>query len=506
MKKHIFISSVLILFTAFQVFASSGEKKNEPEKITENCYYYKLDNGLSLFINENHTVPLTYIEIAVRAGAVTQTKETAGLFHLYEHMMFKGNSLFDNSAKVQKALSDMGTASWNGTTGLECVNYFFTIPSSELENGLEFWNAAIREPLMDNAEFEVEKKVVISEIQGNESSPDRYIGYYINSHLFPNAPWQLDPSGSVANIENATVETLRDIQKKYYVPENAALFVGGDVDREKVYELVNRIYGSWENNGVLPEEIENVIVKQTKEPFEKPYYCVVPYDKLSPQIVQVNIMYRGPDSDFDEEETYAADLLGFAMADPMGDFKQTFTRYGDLHIPFDPQYVSSGYSTRRRTGTISFGAVMMPYSVDEQKTIADNTVTFYKRVDDYMKSLSENDMIVPLKSREIIAKRLRDDNVFDTETFKGPLSTLRYNWISNSIDYYLSYNEKVVSASNEDIQNYIKKYIVNKNPVVVVYVNSNVYEKNKETFDKAGFIKVDKSKAFWWQESEGGEQ
>lgn len=501
MKKHLFLKTILVLLTSAGLFANSPEQKNEPLKITDSCYYYTLDNGLSLFVNENHTVPLTYIEIAVRAGAITQSRETAGLFHLYEHMMFKGNSRFDNSAKVQKALSDMGTASWNGTTGLECVNYFFTIPSSELENGLEFWNAAIREPLMEESEFEVEKKVVISEIQGNESNPDRYIGYYINSHLFPDAPWQLDPSGSVSNIENATVETLRDIQKKYYVPENAALFVGGDVDHEKVYELVNKIYGTWKNNGVSPEEIESVIVKQKDAPFEKPYLCVVPYDKISPQLAQVNVMYRGPDSDFNEEETYAADLLGFAMGDPDSEYKQTFINDKKLCIPMDPDYVSSGYSTRRRTGTISFSAVMIS---DDFDSVAERTVYFKDKVNEYMTSLSQKEFIVPLRNRGKISRRLRDDKVYDTETFKGPLSSLRYNWVTNSVDYYLSYDEKVISSSDKDIQNYIKKYIAGKNPIVVVYVNSKVYEKTKEAYEKSGFVEVDKSQAFWWQESEGG--
>ena len=137
------------------------------------------------------------------------------------------------SVAEEKALSDMGTASWNGTTGIECVNYFFTIPKGELENGLDFWNNAIRFPLMDKEEFEVEKKVVISEIQGNVSDPDRYISVYAQKKLFPKAPWQLDPSGSVKNVENATVEQLKEIQKHYYIPENAALFVGGDVSHEE---------------------------------------------------------------------------------------------------------------------------------------------------------------------------------------------------------------------------------------------------------------------------------
>ena len=120
-----------------------------------------------------------------------------------------------------------------------------------------------------------------------------------------------------------------------------------------------------------------------------------------------------------------------------------------------------------------------------------------------MTSLSQKEFIVPLKNRERISRRLRDDKVYDIETFKGPLSSLRYNWVTNSVDYYLSYYDKVISASDKDIQNYIKKYIAGKNPIVVVYVNSKVYEKTKEAYEKAGFVEVDKSKAFWWQKSEG---
>src|SRR5574344_1326252 len=122
----------------------------------ENLYEYKLDNGLELFVMENHAAPLTYIEIAVKAGGIAQTKETAGLFHLYEHMMFKGNSKYPTAAAVQRAINDMGVASWNGSTGAEYVNYFFTVPSHLTKEGLEFWSAAIRDPLFDSKELDNE--------------------------------------------------------------------------------------------------------------------------------------------------------------------------------------------------------------------------------------------------------------------------------------------------------------------------------------------------------------
>jgi zinc protease len=151
MKCKKILSVLSFLFFAYFTYAE--------ETPVPNLYQYKLDNGLMLFVAENHAVPLAYIEIAVKCGAYTQTPETAGLFHLYEHMMFKGNSLYPNAAAVQDALSKLGVASWNGTTSLECVNYFFTIPSDKIEDGLNFWNSAIRFPLLDKRELENEKKL-----------------------------------------------------------------------------------------------------------------------------------------------------------------------------------------------------------------------------------------------------------------------------------------------------------------------------------------------------------
>ena len=215
MKNKFFAKTARALFAAalmaaFFACALSSCKKSAslyPE-------YFQLSNGLSVFVRPDHKVPLAYIEIAVRAGGVTQRRDNAGIFHLYEHMMFKGNSLCKDSVAFQKELSKMGVDDWNGTTGEHCVNYFFTIPSEDLKRGMEFWSAAIREPLLDEKEFEDEKKVVISEIQAQYNSPGTILACFFNKTIFPNAPWQLDPSGAVKTVQDATLEELKSIKEK----------------------------------------------------------------------------------------------------------------------------------------------------------------------------------------------------------------------------------------------------------------------------------------------------
>ena len=97
-------------------------------RLPENYSWQKLDNGLQVVIIENHKVPLATIEIAVKNGAYTEGPEYSGLSHLFEHMFFKANRDYPDQEKFIKRTQELG-AIWNGTTGEERVNYFFTFDS-----------------------------------------------------------------------------------------------------------------------------------------------------------------------------------------------------------------------------------------------------------------------------------------------------------------------------------------------------------------------------------------
>ena len=145
----------LFLFVLLCFFSTVSAEKTSGKDL----YRYTLSNGLELYVTENHSVPLVYIEIAVKAGAAAQTPETDGLFHLYEHMMFRGNAEYTDASAVLRALNDMGVSGLNGSTEEDHVNYFFTVPSGLLYKGLEFWSSAMRTPLIKSGELEAEKRL-----------------------------------------------------------------------------------------------------------------------------------------------------------------------------------------------------------------------------------------------------------------------------------------------------------------------------------------------------------
>ena len=459
----------------------------------ENLHKFDLENGLTLFVAENHSVPLTYIEIAVRTGAVDQTPEDAGLFHLYEHMMFKGNELYPNAAAIQNALSDMGVANWNGTTGNDRVNYFITVPSSLLEKGLAFWNAAIRTPLMDPKEFENEKKVVISEISGYAVDSGNIYGNYISSALFPDAPYRMDPSGPVSNVRNATIAQLRDIQRRYYIPSNSALFVGGDVDPEATYELVKKIYGTWSNNGnsaSVPHD------QQNRAPFSGVKLAVMPFDKLSPYMAEVDISFRGPDADFNENDTYAADYLFSLLSEPDGFFKTSLVADPEFGIP-QPDYVSAGYTTARANGRIGFTAIML----NPETNLPNRALKFLDKIkgETLPKIAADKALYKKSKAKQIVSvlEKYRNEA---SDTATGLLSELRFWWTTTSYEYYCDYFKKMGAVSQKSVQKFLDEYILSKDPLITILVNPAVYEQTAAQYRELGFEMIGAENAYWWND------
>lgn len=454
----------------------------------ENLYEYRLSNGLTLFVAENHAVPLTYIEIAVRCGAYTQEKENTGLFHLYEHMMFKGNSLFKNAAEVTNALTRLGVSGWNGTTDLECVNYYFTVPSSVTKKGLEFWSAAIRSPLLDKNELENEKKVVISEINGNFSSPSRILTNFESRTIFSDSPWKMDPSGSVPVVKNATVQNLLDIQKAFYIPNNSALFVGGDVEHEKVYKMVDEIFGGWKK-GENP--FKNGFPSHSKNPFSKTYFCVMPFDSISEEIARISVKYRGPDAAFEREDTYAMDIFTECLSNPSGKFKKSILADEYIESP-SAEYVSQGYLTRRTCGTFGVNVVV----TNPEKELSERAKYFSSRLPELLKNAAES------ITEEDIARtvvKLQDSNIYTNETAQGILRNVRFWWTVADEDYAFTYDKKMSEIKAAEIRNVVEKYIKGKNPLVTVLVNPKVYEKTKKSFMEAGFTEIKSDNAFWFK-------
>ena len=316
-----------------------------------------LANGLEVIVLQDPSVPIATVELAVRNGSFTESPEFHGLSHLYEHMFFKPNVAVQLHACEQAtgrpgvltnpmcvrafALRDkIGDTSYlnnsnlsfrNGTTREEIVDYYYNVNSSQIATAIRFINDSVRYPSFDAEEFEAEKKVVIGEIDRHEANPYEYLDLTMKQKLFYKYPTRKDPKGTRESITNSTIEKMRTIQSRYYVPNNAALIVTGDAKPEDVFKLAEQIMGSWERRAVDPFK-EFPLVEHPPLPRSEGLVIEKSADLSDGSgqgnNVLINIGWHGPSIGKDDAATYAADVFSYIISQPNSRFQQKMVDSG----------------------------------------------------------------------------------------------------------------------------------------------------------------------------------
>ncbi len=203
-----------------------------------------LANGLEILVLEDHSVPLVSVELAVKNGSYTEPPELNGLSHLYEHMFFKANRAIKDREDYVQSIDQLGIV-YNGQTHEELVNYYFTTTTPNFGVAMRFMRDAVRYPLFDERQFEQEREVVIGELDRHESNPFGFLSLEMNNRLFYKYPSRKNPGGNKQTVRAATTDMMRLIQGRYYVPNNSAVVVTGDVKADEVFQLVSDLFGDW---------------------------------------------------------------------------------------------------------------------------------------------------------------------------------------------------------------------------------------------------------------------
>lgn len=487
--------SLLVALLAARLFMAAGAGlAAEGAAGQEGLRHRVMSNGLEVFVAENRAVPLATVCVAFRGGASAQTPGNAGLFHLYEHMLFAGNARYPTKEAFTAALKRMGTTSWNGATGTEYINYHITIPSDRLEDGLEFWAAAVRAPSFDPATLETEKGVVLNEIRGYHADPARIASNALSSRMFPEYPWRKNIDGPEANIERAAVADLRTLQAAFYIPRNAALLVGGDVSAERVFELTEKHFGGWTGgsapdagapHGALPGGIR----------------LVAPDPSYYRGIAQVQFRWRGPDVLAQTADTYASDVLLFLMSSPVGRFKQALM--GRVPGLYDPEYIDFSYPTARDGGAFSFSTFMVVSKPEAEGAVLDRVEALREAVLAEFAEI-ERDPEAYFGSAELAKAKTKlvDQNLYAVEAADDFVTnTLTFWWSVATADYFLGYEKACGEVSWADIAGLVRRYLTGAS-ATLVRIRESTYAsdlKMSERIAALGYTKVGAANAFWWQ-------
>jgi zinc protease len=200
-----------------------------------------LDNGLTILTKEIHTAPVVSVQVWYRVGSRNEEAGVNGISHQLEHLLFKGT----RSRPIQfgRLFSALGSAS-NAFTSYDMTAYFGTVSSDKLEALLVLEADRMRHALIDDEQLESEKRVVISELQGYDNSPEYRLSQAVMRQAFPNRPYGLPVGGTKTDVAGFSVEQVRTYYDRYYSPENAVLAVAGDFDPDKLQHFIQQTFNT----------------------------------------------------------------------------------------------------------------------------------------------------------------------------------------------------------------------------------------------------------------------
>jgi predicted Zn-dependent peptidase len=206
---------------------------------------FKLKNGLTVIVHEDHKAPVVAVSVWYHIGSKDEPKGKTGFAHLFEHLMFYGS---ENAPGVFfSRLENIGATDWNGTTWFDRTNYFETVPTGALDRALFLESDRMGHLLgaVTQKTVDLQRGVVQNEKRMGDNEPGGLQEYAELAALFPPGhPYRHSTIGSMADLNAASLEDVKNWFRAHYGPNNAVLVLAGDVDVPTAKAKVERWFGS----------------------------------------------------------------------------------------------------------------------------------------------------------------------------------------------------------------------------------------------------------------------
>jgi Predicted Zn-dependent peptidases len=479
------IALALALCTSFALAA-------EPVQGIAGLERFKLANGLEVYAYRDDAVPLARVELVFKAGAIAQGADSAGLFRLCERALL-GDAA--EPAGINAKLAALGATEWQGGVEAERAAYWFSLPSIKVKEGIALWAAVFDPSTLANASLGEEalaraKTSLIEELHGGIAKPDAIYEAAMNERLFAKYPWRRDPAGSEKDIAAASLDSLK-AAAAYFAPNNAALFVGGDIDPEEVRATAEAAFGSWKAG---PDPWAKSLAPNPKPGVVRPTWIVCPDPAMPEGVGRIEARYRGPDLATDTASSYAADLWSALVAPSSGRFKSALVK----NVPkLQPESISASYSSQRDGGAISLSAL---FDADEKASAVDRARAFKERARGYeITAMKGESDYFSDDEYEAGRKSLLAAHDADSASADSMIAALAFWWASASIDYYAGYPAAIAKTGRKEVAAFLDSYIMRNLEVIALRMNPADIEREKRSFSGSGFDTVTPANAFWWQ-------
>jgi len=202
---------------------------------------YNFENGLKVFIYEDHFAPVVSTQIHYRVGSYYEPSGLTGISHMLEHMAFKGTEKY--GPKEYNIIIEEAGGLENAFTSIHRTVYYAHLRSDRYELELELEADRMQNLLIPLEEFVPEKGVVMEERRLRENDPYYSLYEHLDLISFSYSPYRNPIIGFMSDIERIARDDVYEWYKKYYNPANAIIIIAGDVNPDEALRLVTKYYG-----------------------------------------------------------------------------------------------------------------------------------------------------------------------------------------------------------------------------------------------------------------------
>lgn len=294
--------SVRIVLWVFVLLFSVSSISAVETKLQLQVEKYKLSNGLTVLLYEDHSVPLVSYHTWFRVGSKDERPGITGIAHLFEHMMFKGAKRYTGEAF--DSLIHASGATDNAFTTQDYTGYFIDGPSDKLELYMDIESDRMVNLQITEEKIKTEREVVKEERRlRTENSVSGSLWETTFSTVYKVHPYRWPVVGWMEDLNRIKVSDCNEFYQSYYAPNNAVIVIAGDISISKTKALIEKFYSPLKASSIKPRVYP-------QEPEQK----VQRSNQIAKSVETPTLGLSFRTSKAGDDDTYVLDLLANILA------------------------------------------------------------------------------------------------------------------------------------------------------------------------------------------------
>ena len=236
--------------------AEAGPRGGKPAAVKVDIPFqeFRLANGLRVIVHTDRKAPVVAVNVWYHVGSKDEPKGRSGFAHLFEHLMFQASE--NHKGEYFTPFEQAGATNQNGTTNQDRTNYFQNVPTTALDMALWMESDRMGHLLgaIDQAVLDEQRGVVQNEKRQGENQPYGRVFELLLAASYPEKhPYHHTTIGSMADLNAANVDDVKNWFRSWYGPNNAVLVLAGDIDLATAKAKVTRYFGDIPATATVPK-------------------------------------------------------------------------------------------------------------------------------------------------------------------------------------------------------------------------------------------------------------